>query len=184
MSWSVTLWLFVSVTYCLSGSVIFRLSESVNFWLSGCVTFRLSGFVTARKQTVVCKMCNTQHIVYLLWMSKAGIKNFTVYCFVRWRRQLLNTAQWRVPTPSTELSFTGELFVDPWLRIRIRMVAGSEPASKFKAGFGSALESKFRSFRGSKWSCGEPWTFTVEPWMICRLVVVDKHHFDEDPAPH
>jgi hypothetical protein len=37
-----------------------------------------------------------------------------------------------------------------WIRIR------------GKAGSGSAIKSKFRSFKGSKWSRGEQWTLIME----------------------
>jgi hypothetical protein len=55
------------------------------------------------------------------------------------------------------------------------------------------LKSKFRSFKGSKWSLGGPWTHILEAWrlkmelwMVCRTVVADSHHCDEvqDPGPH
>jgi hypothetical protein len=61
-----------------------------------------------------------------------------------------------------------------------------------REGSGSALKSKFRSFRGSKM---EPWTLTMEAWKfkmkasrVCRTVVADSHHpdveQDQDPDPH
>jgi hypothetical protein len=59
---------------------------------------------------------------------------------------------------------------------------------------GSELKSKFRSFSGSKWSHAGPWTHSMEacrikkivPWRVCRPLVADSHHFDEeqDPDPH
>ncbi len=45
-----------------------------------------------------------------------------------------------------------------------------------------AFKSTFRSFRGSKKSRRRPWTL-LEAWMVCRPVVADSHHFDENPDP-
>ncbi len=53
--------------------------------------------------------------------------------------------------------------------------------------------NNFRSFRGSKWSHGGPWTLKMlawrikmEPWRLYISVFTDSHHFDEeqDPDPH
>jgi hypothetical protein len=58
---------------------------------------------------------------------------------------------------------------------------------------GSALKSKFKSFRGLKYSREWPWTLTMEawrfkmePWRVYRPVVADSHYFAEelDPDPH
>jgi hypothetical protein len=55
---------------------------------------------------------------------------------------------------------------------------------------GSALKSKFRSFRGSKESRGGPWTLSMEawrlkmkPWRVYRPVVIHFRHFDEEQDP-
>jgi hypothetical protein len=68
-------------------------------------------------------------------------------------------------------------FLGSRARIRIRVKAGSA----------SAIMSEFRSFRGSKWSLGGLWTITVEawrlkmePWRVCRPVVANSHHIDEE----
>ncbi len=72
-----------------------------------------------------------------------------------------------------------------WIRIRTHI--------RVKAG--SALKSKVESLRGSKSSRGGPWTLTmeawklkIEPWRVCRPLVADSYHFDEeldpDPDPH
>jgi hypothetical protein len=56
-----------------------------------------------------------------------------------------------------------------------------------KAKSGSALKSKFSGFKGLKFSRGGPWTLTMEAWRIkmkpcriCRPVVADSNHFDEE----
>jgi hypothetical protein len=66
--------------------------------------------------------------------------------------------------------------------IRIRIERKAEP--------GSALKSKFRSFRGTKYRRGGPWTLTMvarrlkmELWRVYRPVVADSHHFDEEQDP-
>ncbi len=65
---------------------------------------------------------------------------------------------------------------------------GSGSALEWKGGSGSALKSKFRSFRGSKWSRGGSWKWRLkmEAWRAFRPVVADSHHLDEeqDPDPH
>jgi hypothetical protein len=33
-------------------------------------------------------------------------------------------------------------------------------------GSGSALKSKYKGFRGLKWSLGKPWTLTMEAWRL------------------
>jgi hypothetical protein len=59
-----------------------------------------------------------------------------------------------------------------------------------KAGSVSASKSKFMSFRGSKWSLGEPghlkwrcWRLKMEPWRACAPVVADSNHFDKEQDP-
>jgi hypothetical protein len=56
----------------------------------------------------------------------------------------------------------------------------------------SASKSKIRNCGSSKWSNRGPWTLTSETWRlymktwkVCRLTIVDSHHFDafEDPDP-
>ncbi len=74
---------------------------------------------------------------------------------------------------------------------RIRITLGiSGSALKWKAGSGSSIESKFKTFRGLKGSHWRPWTLTlglkIKPRRVCRPAVADSHHFDEeqDPDPH
>ncbi len=64
---------------------------------------------------------------------------------------------------------------------------GSGSACELKAVSGSALESKFKNFGGSKQSLEGPWTLTmealrlkIEPWRVYRPVVADSHNFEED----
>ncbi len=49
----------------------------------------------------------------------------------------------------------------------------SAVALEWKAGSGFALKSKFRSFRGSKWSHGGSWMLKMEAWRVCRPVIAD-----------
>jgi hypothetical protein len=71
-----------------------------------------------------------------------------------------------------------------WIRIHIRGKSGS--------GSRSALKSKFRSFRGSKWRYGGPltltmeaWRLKMEPWRVHRPVIVDSHDWwEQEPDPH
>jgi hypothetical protein len=64
---------------------------------------------------------------------------------------------------------------------------GSGSVLESEAGSESALQSDFRSFRGTKHSSGGPWTLTIEdwrlkmePWRVYRPVFEDSHHFDEE----
>jgi hypothetical protein len=41
-----------------------------------------------------------------------------------------------------------------------------DPEKSEKVGSSSALQSKFRRFLGSKWSCEGPWMLTMEAWRI------------------
>jgi hypothetical protein len=50
-----------------------------------------------------------------------------------------------------------------------------------------SFKSRFRSFRGPKWSRGGLWTLTIETWMpkmelwrVYRPVVADSNYFDEE----
>ncbi len=68
---------------------------------------------------------------------------------------------------------------------------GSGSALKWKGGIRIRIKvKKIRSIRGSKWSRGEPWSlkmeawrFKMEAWSVCRAVVADSHHLDEEQDP-
>jgi hypothetical protein len=55
---------------------------------------------------------------------------------------------------------------------------------------GSALKPKYRFFRGSKWSRDGPWSLIMDAWrlkmeacIVCRPVVANLHHLDEEQDP-
>jgi hypothetical protein len=50
------------------------------------------------------------------------------------------------------------IIFENWIHIRIHMRIKSWIRIRFK--------SEFRSFRGSKWSRGGPWTLTMEKWRL------------------
>jgi hypothetical protein len=79
---------------------------------------------------------------------------------------------------------------------RIRIILGSRIRIRSRAKNGSGLKSilRSRSLRDSKWSQGvlktitmEAWRLKMEMWRVCRPMVADSHHFDEeqdaDPEP-
>jgi hypothetical protein len=49
---------------------------------------------------------------------------------------------------------------------------------------GSRLKTNVWNKKGSKRSHGEQWSLTKkETWRVCRPVVADMHHFDEEQGP-
>jgi hypothetical protein len=73
---------------------------------------------------------------------------------------------------------------------RIRMDPHCFYSLEAGSGYRSALKSKIRSFRGSIWSRGGPWTLKMDAWrlkmeprIVCRPVVADSHHLDEEQNP-
>jgi hypothetical protein len=92
----------------------------------------------------------------------------------RFRRSRSRHTRW-VPTSPAGLRIRIRVIFGSWIRIRM--------AWECKVGSGSAIKYKFRSFRGSDWSCGGPgtltmeaWRLKIEPWRVSGPVIADSHH--------
>ncbi len=64
------------------------------------------------------------------------------------------------------------LFLEAWSRSAIERKSGSWSAFK-----------SIQELRGSKWSCGGPWTPKMEAWRVCRPVAANSHHLNEEQDP-
>ncbi len=109
------------------------------------ITLHYSWFSITRGERVEHIYLKLREVIHVqVWIFAATIPD----------RKALSILRSRVSDPNPHCFVFGS-----WIRIRIRGKSGSE----------SALNSKFRSFRGIEWSLGGPWKLKMEAWRLKNM---------------